>query len=318
MDRYYNYELVIESLPKYIMYEGKLPIRLYISNMKMPSTGIDGYGFYERHPCEITIYDNCDEWTDAIKKWYFYIFNCAHSLNATSIQKVDGKVYEYDRDGNITVSFNVYDIFPIMFNNECYYKGNNFTVTFSVDRLGSLEKAQGYKKESLFIENKAPTISEALNSSHLSWDEYFANIALLAALRSKDKNTKVGCVIVSKDHKILGTGYNGLPTGIDESVFPTTNDKVHNSYDKTKYAYVTHAELNAILNTSIYDISGSRLYCTLFPCCECAKSILQKGIKEVIYLSDVHHDEPEYIASRKLFEVAGVITRQYSGRILFG
>lgn len=151
--------------------------------------------------------------------------------------------------------------------------------------------------------------------NHLSWDEYFANIALLASLRSKD-STKVGAVIVY-DNKILGVGYNGLPTGIDESVFPTTNDKVHNSYDKTKYAYVTHAELNAILNTSIYDISGSRLYCTLFPCCECAKAILQKGIKEVIYLSDIHHDEPEYIASRKLFDVAGIVTRQYNGRILF-
>lgn len=169
----------------------------------------------------------------------------------------------------------------------------------------------------LVIENNVPTVSEVLDNDHLSWDEYFANIALLAALRSKDKNTKVGCVIISKDNKILGSGYNGLPTGINESVFPTTNDKVHNSYDKTKYAYVTHAELNAILNTSIYDISGSRLYCTLFPCCECAKAILQKGIKEVIYLSDIHHDDPEYVASRKLFDVAGIVTRKYNGRILF-
>lgn len=150
----------------------------------------------------------------------------------------------------------------------------------------------------------------------LSWDEYFMNIAVLASFRSKDQNTKVGSVIVDKNNHIIGVGYNGLPSGINEDLFPTTNDTKSNSYDCTKYPYVTHAELNAILNTAVYDMTGSRLYCTLFPCCECAKAILQKKIVEIIYISDKHHDDVHYVASRRLFNAAGIIIRKYVGKIL--
>lgn len=313
-------ELVIENLPKGIMYEGKLPIRLQISDIKMPSAEV-GFGLYCRtcciaQPCEITIYDYYDELTYyAINKWYLDVFDCASSLDTISNQKVNGKIYEYDKDGNITVSFNAYDIFPIMFNNEHYLENGVFTVTFNVDHLGPLEKVNGYKKESLFIKNDIPTINEILNDSHLSWDEYFANIALLAALRSKDKNTRVGAILVDKNNRIIGTGYNGLPSGIDESQFPTTNDTVNNSYENTKYPYVIHAEMNALCNTTVFDITGSKLYCTLFPCCHCAKLLIQRGVKEIIYLSDKHHDEPEYVASRKLLTLSNVITRKFNGNI---
>lgn len=186
---------------------------------------------------------------------------------------------------------------------------------YETDKLGNIISTKDTIDEQDIYLKCDNTVTQNLNEDHLSWDEYFANISLLAALRSKDTNTKVGCVIVSQSNKILSTGYNGLPSGIDESLFPTTNDKEHNSFENTKYAYVTHAELNAILNTSVHDISGSKLYCTLFPCCECAKAIIQKGIKEVIYLSDKHHNDPEYIAARKLFNAANIITRQYLGRV---
>lgn len=151
--------------------------------------------------------------------------------------------------------------------------------------------------------------------SNLSWDEYFMNIAILTSLRSKDANTKVGSVLVDRLNRVVGTGYNGLPTGIDESLFPTA--RIGKNISEVKYAYVIHSEANCILNSTVYDISGSRLYVTLHPCNECAKLILQKRISEVIYLSDKYHDEPAYVASRKLFNAANVVTRKYEGTLLF-
>ena len=148
----------------------------------------------------------------------------------------------------------------------------------------------------------------------LNWDTYFMNIAILASLRSKDTNTQVGSVLVSEDHKILGTGYNGLPTGIDESQFPTNRD---GALHQTKYGYVIHAELNAILNSNSWNnIKNSTLYVTLFPCNECAKIITQCGIREIIYLSDKYPNEPAYIASRKILDVAGIKYKKYNGDIL--
>ena len=149
------------------------------------------------------------------------------------------------------------------------------------------------------------------SNTHLSWDAYFMNIAILTSLRSKDENTKVGCIIVDPKNRVVGTGYNGLPSHIDESMFPKSRDgdQIH----LTKYAYTIHAEANALCNSPVYDLTGSKIYCTLFPCCHCAALLLQKGISEVIYLSDKHHDDSPYIASRKLFAAANVITRQYDG-----
>lgn len=159
----------------------------------------------------------------------------------------------------------------------------------------------------------APTIQEILNTQNkISWDAYFMNVALLVSMRSSDINTKVGSVIVDKMNRIIGCGYNGFVRGIDETKFPTSRD-TNLPFNETKYAYVVHAELNSILNTTVYDLNGSKIYCTLFPCNECAKVIIQKGISEIIYLSDKYHDDPIYIASRKLLDNAGVQYRQYSG-----
>lgn len=152
-------------------------------------------------------------------------------------------------------------------------------------------------------------------NSRLSWDEYFMNIAILASLRSKD-TTKVGCVITNKYNQLIGMGYNGLPHGIDESKFPTSNSKslpIH----ETKYAYVVHAELNAISNSTVHDLSGSKVYVTLYPCCHCAAMLINRGIKEIVYLSDKHHNDSEYVASRKLLCEAGVEVTQYSSKLLF-
>ena len=149
------------------------------------------------------------------------------------------------------------------------------------------------------------------NKSYIEWDEYFMNIAILASLRSKD-TTKVGSVLVL-NNKIVGVGFNGFPSGVDETLFPKTRE---GKWIDTKYPYTIHSELNAIINSTIHDITGASLYVNLFPCNECAKIIVQKKIKEVIYLSDKYHDVDAYIASRKIFNAANIKTRKYEGNIL--
>ena len=140
---------------------------------------------------------------------------------------------------------------------------------------------------------------------YLSWDEYFMGIAKLSALRSKDPSTQVGACIVSDDNRILSIGYNGAPNGFNDDSFPW--DREGSALD-TKYMYVCHAELNAILNFrgNKRDLEGSKIYVALFPCNECAKIIIQSGIKEVIYLSDKYANSENNIASRKLFDECGV------------
>lgn len=135
-------------------------------------------------------------------------------------------------------------------------------------------------------------------------------VAKLTALRSKDNNTKVGSVIVDSLNRIVGIGYNGFPRGLSDDLLPLSRDTSLN-YQDTKYAYVVHAEANAILNSPVYDLSNTRIYCTLFPCNECSKLLIQKGIKKVIYLSDKHHNDPAYIASRKLLDLAGISYTQF-------
>ena len=136
---------------------------------------------------------------------------------------------------------------------------------------------------------------------YISWDEYFMGVSLLAAKRSKDPNTQVGACIVDRNNIILSTGYNGFPYGCSDDVFPWDR-----SGDDTKYSYVVHAELNAILNARGKDLNGARLYVDLFPCNECAKAIIQSGIAEVIYLYDKYADSPETIASKRMLTSAGV------------
>ncbi len=139
---------------------------------------------------------------------------------------------------------------------------------------------------------------------YISWDDYFMGVALLASERSKDPNTQVGACIVDDNNRILSTGYNGFPLGCSDDVFPW--DREGEATD-TKYPYVVHAELNAILNARGKNLTGSKIYVALFPCNECAKAIIQSGIKEVVYLSDKYHDTPLTKASRRMLESAGVI-----------
>lgn len=141
---------------------------------------------------------------------------------------------------------------------------------------------------------------------YIGWDEYFMAIAKLSAMRSKDPSTQVGACIVSTDNRILSIGYNGAPNGFDDDKFPWAREGTNL---ETKYPYVCHAELNAILNYrgSKKDLENAKIYVDLFPCNECAKIIIQSGIKEVIYLSDKYADSENNIASRKLFDECGVV-----------
>ena len=140
-------------------------------------------------------------------------------------------------------------------------------------------------------------------TDYINWDEYFMGIAMLAAKRSKDPNTQVGACIVSQDNIIISTGYNGMPKGCSDDVFPWERD---GQQDMTKYPYVVHAELNAILNANGRDLRGSRIYVALFPCNECAKAIIQSGVAEVLYLSDKYKDTILNMVSKKMLDAAGV------------
>ncbi len=143
---------------------------------------------------------------------------------------------------------------------------------------------------------------------YISWDEYFMGVAQLSALRSKDPNTQVGSCIVSSSHKILSMGYNGLPAGCDDDEFPWGRE---GEVLDTKYPFVTHSELNAILNYRGGSLEGATLYVSLFPCNECAKAIIQAGIRTVIYDSDKYSDSDASRASRRLFDAAGVRYYRY-------
>ena len=144
---------------------------------------------------------------------------------------------------------------------------------------------------------------------YLSWDEYFMAVAMLSGMRSKDPNTQVGCCIVSADNKILSMGYNGLPVGCSDDEFPWEREAA-DPLD-TKYPFVAHSELNAILNYRGGSLEGAKLYVSLFPCNECAKAIIQAGIRTVIYASDKYADTPMTRAARRMFAAAGVELRQY-------
>ncbi len=145
-------------------------------------------------------------------------------------------------------------------------------------------------------------------TDYLSWDEYFMGIAMLSAQRSKDPSTQVGACIANADHKILSVGYNGMPIGCSDDEMPWQRE---GSLLDTKYAYVCHAELNAILNNDGGSLKGTTIYVTLFPCHECAKAIVQSGIREVVYWSDKYADTDSTRASRRIFQYCGVKLRQY-------
>lgn len=147
----------------------------------------------------------------------------------------------------------------------------------------------------------------AKREGYLCWDDYFMSVALLSGKRSKDPNTQVGACIVNKNNVIESIGYNGLPKGCSDDEFPWEKE---GEMLNTKYPFVVHAELNAILNAKGKDLSGCKIYVALFPCNECAKAIIQSGISEVVYLSDKYSNTDSVKASKMMFKCAGVELRQ--------
>ena len=181
---------------------------------------------------------------------------------------------------------------------------------YKFENNGSLEELHSQVERVLEeINSKEKIYKNEFNTEHLgrenyiSWDEYFMGIALLSAQRSKDPSTQVGACIVDKDKKIVGTGYNGSPRGIEDKDFPWSRK---GDFMNTKYAYVCHAELNAILNSTKESLKGCTMYVGLFPCNECAKAIIQSGIKKIVYISDKYSNVPAFMAARRLFEMAGI------------
>ncbi len=146
-------------------------------------------------------------------------------------------------------------------------------------------------------------------SDYLSWDEYFMGVAILSGMRSKDPSSQVGACIVSQDNKILSMGYNGFPKGCSDDEFPWAREGEELN---KKYLYVTHSELNAILNYRGGSLEGAKLYVSLFPCNECAKAIIQAGIQTVVYACDKYADTPSVIASKRMLDAAGVRYYKYN------
>ena len=150
-------------------------------------------------------------------------------------------------------------------------------------------------------------ISVEKRTDYISWDEYFMGIAEISSLRSKDPNTQVGCCIV-RNNKILSIGYNGFPNNCSDNEFPWNSES--DDPLEIKDLYVTHAELNAILNYKDKgSLEGSTLYVTLFPCNECAKAIIQSGIKKIVYAKD--KESIKYIAAKRMLDSAGVKYEKY-------
>lgn len=145
-------------------------------------------------------------------------------------------------------------------------------------------------------------------TDYISWDEYFMGVAKMSALRSKDPNTQVGACIVSNDNKILSMGYNGLPRGCSDDEFPWAREGAPLD---NKYMYTAHSELNAILNYRGGSLDNAKMYVTLFPCNECAKAIIQAGIKTIVYDCDKYADTASFIASKRMLNAAGVRYYQY-------
>ena len=155
-------------------------------------------------------------------------------------------------------------------------------------------------------------MSSLKRSDYISWNFYFMEIAKLSARRSKDPSTQVGACIVNDDNKIVGIGYNGLPRGCSDDLFPWGNN--NKNILLTKYPYVVHAEANAILNASL-KVKGATIYVTLFPCNECMKLLIQSGIKKVVYLSDKYKDTDSVKASKKMAEASGIEIIKYDETI---
>lgn len=146
---------------------------------------------------------------------------------------------------------------------------------------------------------------------YISWDEYFMGVSMLTGMRSKDPHTQVGACIVSQENKILSMGYNGFPNGCSDDDFPWERENENEDECATKYPFVTHSELNAILNYRGGSLEGAKIYVSLFPCNECAKAIIQSGIKTIVYACDKYEGTPSNKASKRMLDAAGVRYYQY-------
>ena len=178
----------------------------------------------------------------------------------------------------------------------CYVHSNRQCVAFMKQMNGEVCEGEIWEMD---VNHK--------RTDYLSWDEYFMGVAMMSGMRSKDPNSQVGACIVSEDNKILSMGYNGFPKGCSDDEFPWEKE---GEMLNTKYPFVVHAELNAILNAKGKDLSGCKIYVALFPCNEFAKAIIQSGISEVVYLSDKYSNTDSVKASKMMFKCAGVELRQ--------
>lgn len=179
------------------------------------------------------------------------------------------------------------------------------------DALPEITSPEKFMSASVAASAKVVKDTRTLTSKredYISWDEYFMSVALLSAQRSKDPNRQVGACVVNSKNKIVGVGYNGFPIGCSDDVFPW--GKFGDDID-TKYPYVVHAEMNAIVNRNSADLNDCRIYVTLFPCNECMKLLIQSGIREVIFGSDIYHDTDMVRASRKMMQSANVRERKF-------
>ena len=173
------------------------------------------------------------------------------------------------------------------------------TILKMADFIGCVDKE--------FVDEKEGKDAIKKREDYLPWDEYFMGISLLSAQRSKDPSTQVGACIVDQDNKIVGIGYNGFPRGCSDDILPWARKA--NDVKDSKYPYVVHAEVNAIMNTTVM-LHNAKMYVALFPCNECAKMIIQAGIKEIIYLSDKYAETDSVKSAKKMFEMAGVKMRK--------
>ncbi|KAK5923797.1 hypothetical protein CgunFtcFv8_000734 [Champsocephalus gunnari] len=183
----------------------------------------------------------------------------------------------------------------------------------------------------------AQTKDNGARTDFMKPEDFFMAAAVLSARRSRDPNRQVGACIVNQDKKVVGVGYNKMPKGCEDHM-PWSRSKAREAADaakdngkdngknpvaasnavkadtppgdelNTKYLYVCHAELNAIMNKNSADLKGCSIYVTLFPCNECAKLIIQAGMKEVVYLSDELRDRVETIASKRMLNEAHITT----------
>ncbi|XP_066592779.1 deoxycytidylate deaminase [Prorops nasuta] len=168
-------------------------------------------------------------------------------------------------------------------------------------------------EENLYKLSTVSLDTDTKRTSYLEWDEYFMALAILSAKRSKDPCTQVGACIIDQEHKIIGIGYNGMPRGCDDDDFPWC--KGSEELLNNKKLYVCHAEINAILNSNFANVKNCTMYVTLFPCNECAKLMIQSGIREFIYISDKHDYKAKTRAAKKMFDYVGIKYRKYTPKI---